>query len=173
MIIEGRAVVIAGDDVDTDVMYPGQFLNIEDPELMKAHLFEGYDPALRDQLGPDTIIVAGANFGLGSSREHVVQAMKAWGVRCLVGVSFARIFRRNAVNLGLPALECAGAAGAARPGLADQDRHRHRRGGRRRPGIRSAVPCRRSSSTSRAPAASCRGPGSSSGRGRRDRQGPR
>ena len=116
MIIEGRAVVIPGDDVDTDVMYPGQFLNIEDPELMKAHLFEGYDPALRDQLGPDTIIVAGANFGLGSSREHVVQAMKAWGVRCLVGVSFARIFRRNAVNLGLPALECAGAAGAARPG---------------------------------------------------------
>ena len=116
MIIEGRAVVIPGDDVDTDVMYPGQFLNIEDPELMKAHLFEGYDPSLRDQLGPDTIIVTGANFGLGSSREHVVQAMKAWGVRCLVGVSFARILRRNAVNLGLPALECAGAAGAARPG---------------------------------------------------------
>ena len=116
MIIEGRAVVIPGDDVDTDVMYPGQFLNIEDPELMKAHLFEGYDPALRDQLGPDTIIVTGANFGLGSSREHVVQAMKAWGVRCLVGASFARILRRNAVNLGLPVLECAGAAGAARPG---------------------------------------------------------
>ena len=59
MIIEGRAVVIPGDDVDTDVMYPGQFLNIDDPELMKAHLFEGYDPALRDQLGPDTIIVTG------------------------------------------------------------------------------------------------------------------
>ena len=116
MIIEGTAVVIAGDDVDTDVMYPGQFLNIEDPGVMKAHLFEGYDPSLRDQLGPDTIIVTGANFGVGSSREHVVQAMRAWGVRCLVGVSFARILRRNAVNLGLPALECPGAAGAARPG---------------------------------------------------------
>lgn len=116
MIIEGTAVVIPGDDVDTDVMYPGQFLNIDDPELMKAHLFEGYDPSLRDQLGPDTIIVTGANFGVGSSREHVVQAMKAWGVRCLVGVSFARILRRNAVNLGLPVLECSGAAGAAQPG---------------------------------------------------------
>jgi 3-isopropylmalate/(R)-2-methylmalate dehydratase small subunit len=116
VIIEGRAVVIPGDDVDTDVMYPGQFLNIDDPELMKAHLFEGYDPTLRDELGPDTIILTGANFGLGSSREHVVQAMRAWGVRCLVGASFARIFRRNAVNLGLPVLECEGAAGAARPG---------------------------------------------------------
>ena len=52
VIIEGRAVVIPGDDVDTDVMYPGQFLNIDDPELMKAHLFEGYDPALRDSSGP-------------------------------------------------------------------------------------------------------------------------
>ena len=116
MIIEGKAVVIPGDDVDTDVMYPGQFLNIDDPEFMKAHLFEGYDPTLRDELGPDTIIVTGTNFGLGSSREHVVQAMKAWGVRCLVGASFARIFGRNAVNLGLPALECPGAAGAARTG---------------------------------------------------------
>jgi 3-isopropylmalate/(R)-2-methylmalate dehydratase small subunit len=116
MIIEGRAVVIPGDDVDTDVMYPGQFLNIDDPELMKEHLFEGYDPLLRDQLGPDTIIVTGSNFGVGSSREHVVQAMKASGVRCLVGPSFARILRRNAVNLGLPVLECGGAAAAARPG---------------------------------------------------------
>ena len=135
MIIEGRAVVIPGDDVDTDVMYPGQFLNIEDPELMKAHLFEGYDPTLRDQLGPDTIIVTGANFGLGSSREHVVQAMKAWGVRCLVGASFARILRRNAVNLGLPVLECARRGRRCAAGLADQGRHRHRRGGRRRPGV--------------------------------------
>jgi 3-isopropylmalate/(R)-2-methylmalate dehydratase small subunit len=118
MIIEGRAVVIPGDDVDTDVMYPGEFLNIDDPEQMKPHLFEGYDPSLRDQLGPDTIIVTGANFGVGSSREHVVQAMRAWGVRCLVGPSFARILRRNAVNLGLPVLECGDAAGAAQPGSA-------------------------------------------------------
>src|SRR5262249_4114792 len=107
---------LPGDDVDTDVMYPGAYLNIEDPEQMKAYLFEGYDPSLRSQLGDDTIIVTGANFGLGSSREHVVQAMKAWGVQCVIGKSFARIFRRNCVNLGLPILDCPEAAEAARPG---------------------------------------------------------
>jgi 3-isopropylmalate/(R)-2-methylmalate dehydratase small subunit len=113
VIIEGRAVVIEGDNVDTDVMYPGEFLNIEDPDAMKAHLFEGYDPALRDQLGDDAIIVTGWNFGIGSSREHVPLAMKAWGVRCVLGKSFARIFRRNCVNLGLLALACPGAVEAA------------------------------------------------------------
>jgi 3-isopropylmalate/(R)-2-methylmalate dehydratase small subunit len=116
VILEGRAVVIAGDDVDTDVMYPGRFLNIEDPEEMKAHLFEGYDPSLRDQLGEDAIVVTGRNFGIGSSREHVVQALKAWGVKAVVGPSFARIFRRNCVNLGVPAIEAPEAAAAAQPG---------------------------------------------------------
>lgn len=116
MIIEGRAVVIEGDNVDTDVMYPGEFLNIEDPEAMKAHLFEGYDPALRGELGGDAIIVTGWNFGIGSSREHVPLAMKAWGVRCVVGKSFARIFRRNCVNLGLLAVACVDAADAAGAG---------------------------------------------------------
>lgn len=116
MIVEGRAVVIPGDDVDTDVMYPGAYLNIEDPEQMKPYLFEGYDPTLRDQLGADAIIVTGRNFGIGSSREHVPLAMKAWGVEAVVGASFARIFRRNCVNLGLPILEAPEAAGAAKPG---------------------------------------------------------
>jgi 3-isopropylmalate/(R)-2-methylmalate dehydratase small subunit len=116
VIIEGRAVVIPGDNVDTDVMYPGQYLNIDDPEQMKPYLFEGFDPTLREQLGGDAIIVSGWNFGLGSSREHVVQAMKAWGVRCVVGRSFARIFRRNCINLGLPVLEAPEAAEAAKPG---------------------------------------------------------
>ena len=116
MIIEGRAVVIPGADVDTDVMYPGQFLNIDDPELMKPYLFEGFDPSLRDQLGDDAILVTGPNFGIGSSREHVPQAMKAWGVQAVVGPSFARIFRRNCVNLGLLVLEAPEAAAAARPG---------------------------------------------------------
>jgi 3-isopropylmalate/(R)-2-methylmalate dehydratase small subunit len=115
VIIEGRAVVIDGDNVDTDVMYPGEFLNIEDPDAMKAHLFEGYDPALRDQLGEDAIIVTGWNFGIGSSREHVPLAMKAWGVRCVLGKSFARIFRRNCVNLGLLAVACVDAAEAVGP----------------------------------------------------------
>jgi 3-isopropylmalate/(R)-2-methylmalate dehydratase small subunit len=116
MIVEGRAVVIPGDDVDTDVMYPGAYLNIDDPEQMKAYLFEGYDPALREQLGDDAILVTGRNFGLGSSREHVVQALKAWGVRAVLGESFARIFRRNCINLGLPIFECRGGAEAARFG---------------------------------------------------------
>ena len=105
MIVEGRAVVVPGADVDTDVMYPGQYLNIDDPEQMKPYLFEGFDPTLRDQLGPDAILVTGPNFGIGSSREHVPQAMKAWGVQAVVGPSFARIFRRNCVNLGLLVVE--------------------------------------------------------------------
>jgi 3-isopropylmalate/(R)-2-methylmalate dehydratase small subunit len=116
VIVEGVAVVIPGDDVDTDVMYPGQYLNIDDPEQMKAYLFEGYDPSLRDRLGPDAIVVTGRNFGLGSSREHVVQALKAWGVQAVVGTSFARIFRRNCVNLGLPIFEAPDAVQAAKPG---------------------------------------------------------
>jgi 3-isopropylmalate/(R)-2-methylmalate dehydratase small subunit len=116
VIAEGRAVVIPGDDVDTDVMYPGRYLNVDDPEEMKRYLFEGYDPALRKQLGDDAIVVTGRNFGIGSSREHVVQALAAWGVRAVLGQSFARIFRRNCVNLGLAAVEAPEAAAAARPG---------------------------------------------------------
>jgi 3-isopropylmalate/(R)-2-methylmalate dehydratase small subunit len=116
VIVEGRAVVIPGDDVDTDVMYPGSYLNVEDPEEMKCYLFDGYDPSLRDRLGPDAIVVTGRNFGLGSSREHVVQALKAWGVPAVVGKSFARIFRRNCVNLGLAIFEAPDAAAAAQTG---------------------------------------------------------
>ena len=104
MIIEARAVRIRGDNIDTDVLYPGPFLNIEDPELMKAHLFEGLDPALRDRLGGDTALIVDSNFGSGSSREHVPRAMKASGVRCVIAHSFARIFFRNCINLGLLAV---------------------------------------------------------------------
>lgn len=118
MIIEGRAVVIARDDVDTDVLYPGQFLNVLDPAEMAGHLFEGLDPLLRDELGGDTILFAGANFGTGSSRENVPIAMRAAGIRCVVAGSFARIFHRNCINLGLPAIASPEAAAAARPGSA-------------------------------------------------------
>ncbi len=109
-------MVIDGDNVDTDVMYPGQYLNIEDPDKMKGHLFEGYDPGLRDLLGEDAILVTVSNFGIGSSREHVPLAIKAWGVRCVLGKSFARIFRRNCVNLGLPVLACPEAVEVTRSG---------------------------------------------------------
>lgn len=116
MIVEGRAIVIRADDIDTDVLYPGQFLNVLDPREMASYLFEGIDPELRKQLGGDTILVAGANFGTGSSRENVPMAMRAAGIRCVLAQSFARIFHRNAVNLALPAIACAEAAAAAQPG---------------------------------------------------------
>ena len=116
MSLAGRAVAIHQDNVDTDVLYPGSYLNIEDPELMSPHLFEGLDPGLRDELGPDTVLVVGENFGTGSSREHVPLAMKASGVSCLVGKSFARIFRRNCLNLGLPLVDCPDAVARADTG---------------------------------------------------------
>lgn len=104
MIVRARVVRVRGDNIDTDVLYPGPFLNIEEPELMKAHLFEGLDPDLRGRLGNDTALVVDENFGSGSSREHVPRAMKASGVRCVVAKSFARIFHRNCINLGLLAI---------------------------------------------------------------------
>lgn len=116
MIAAGKAVLVPGTNIDTDVLYPGIYLNIDDPELMKPYLFEGLDPALRDQLVGDTVLVVGENFGMGSSREHVPLAMKAWGVRCVLGSSFARIFYRNCINLALPAISCPAAAEAAKPG---------------------------------------------------------
>lgn len=116
MIVSGKAVPVPGTNIDTDVLYPGIYLNIDDPELMKPYLFEGLDPSLRDQLVGDTVLVVGENFGMGSSREHVPLAMKASGVRCVVGSSFARIFYRNCINLALPAITCPQAAQAAKPG---------------------------------------------------------
>jgi 3-isopropylmalate/(R)-2-methylmalate dehydratase small subunit len=115
VILEGKAVVIDQDNVDTDTLYPGAYLNIEDPEEMKNYLFEGLNPSLRDQLGDETVLVVGENFGSGSSREHVVQGMKAWNIRCVLGKSFARIFHRNCINLGLPVIQQADAADAATP----------------------------------------------------------
>lgn len=99
------AIVIDQDNVDTDALYPGKFLAVVDPQLAREHLFEGLNPGLRDLLkrGP-TVLFVGGNFGTGSSREQPVSAMLASGVRAVVGKSFARIFGRNAVNCGLPAL---------------------------------------------------------------------
>jgi 3-isopropylmalate/(R)-2-methylmalate dehydratase small subunit len=116
--IDGVALRVHGDDVDTDVMYPGQFLNIEDPALMAPHLFEGFDGSLRERLVDGTILVVDDNFGIGSSREHVPLAMKASGVSGVVGRSFARIFFRNCANLGLAIVRCPEAVDAARDGSA-------------------------------------------------------
>jgi 3-isopropylmalate/(R)-2-methylmalate dehydratase small subunit len=106
VIIAGPAVIVPGDNVDTDVLYPGAYLNIDDPAETKPHLFEGLDPKLCDLLRPSCVLVVGDNFGSGSSREHVPLAMKAWGVGCVLGRSFARIFHRNCINLGLPVMTC-------------------------------------------------------------------
>ena len=116
MRTEGVALVVPGDDVDTDVMYPGAYLNVEDPEQMAQYLFEGFDPTLRERLVDGTILVVGANFGIGSSREHVPLAMKGSGIRGVVGRSFARIFYRNCINLGLAIAACPEAVDAARDG---------------------------------------------------------
>ena len=117
MSIKAKAVVIDQNDVDTDVLYPGKFLNIIDPEQAREHLFEDLDPSLRDLLkqGP-TVLFVGENFGCGSSREQPTMAMKASDVQCLVGKSFARIFGRNAVNGGMPAFVNPAAVRAATAG---------------------------------------------------------
>ena len=128
MKIEGAAVIIEADNVNTDVLYPGPYLNIDDPEQMKHYLFEGLDPSLREKLGGGpTILVVGNNFGGGSSREHVPLAMKAWGIGAVVGRTFARIFYRNCINLGLPAIACPEAVGAA--GMVRRFGSPQRRGG--------------------------------------------
>jgi len=114
--VEGVALVVPGDDVDTDVMYPGAYLNVEDPAQMAQYLFEGFDPSLRERVVDGTILVVGSNFGIGSSREHVPLAMQGSGIRGVVGRSFARIFYRNCVNLGLAIVASPAAVDAARDG---------------------------------------------------------
>lgn len=98
MKLGGRAVIIQQDDVDTDVLYPGEYLNVTDVQKMTQYLFEGLDPSLRDELGGDTALVVGANFGAGSSREHAPWALRAFGFRAVLATSFADIFRANALK---------------------------------------------------------------------------
>lgn len=117
--LSGDALVIPGDNIDTDVLYPGKYLNITDPEEMKNHLFEGMDSPLKaEDVTPGCFLVVEENFGTGSSREHVVLSMKALGVSCVIGKSLAKIFYRNCLNLGLPALTCREAVEASQPGSA-------------------------------------------------------
>ncbi len=102
MILRGRVAVKLGDNVDTDVIYPGRYLNITDREKTPEHLFELAYPEIRARLKPGDIIVAGRNFGCGSSREQATAAVKYAGVGAVIAASFARIFYRNSINLGLP-----------------------------------------------------------------------
>ncbi|MGB9902105.1 3-isopropylmalate dehydratase small subunit [Methanothrix sp.] len=98
-----------GNDIDTDVIIPGRYLVINDPEELAKHLFEGIRPEFAESVRPGDVIVAGTNFGCGSSREHAPLAIKAAGVEAVVARSFARIFFRNSINIGLPLLICADA----------------------------------------------------------------
>lgn len=104
MIIRGR-VWKFGDDVDTDAIIPARYLNTSDPGELAAHVMEDADREFPKKVRPGDILVAGKNFGCGSSREHAPIAIKAAGIRAVIAKSYARIFYRNAFNIGLPIFE--------------------------------------------------------------------
>ncbi len=101
--MKGRAFVF-GNDIDTDAIIPARYLNTSDPEILKKHVMEDADSEFASKIGHGDIIVAGKNFGCGSSREHAPIAIKASGISCVIAESFARIFFRNSFNIGLPIL---------------------------------------------------------------------
>ena len=105
-----------GDNVDTDVIIPARYLNAPDEKSLASHCMEDIDAQFSSSVETGDIRVAGANFGCGSSREHAPLAIKACGVKCVIAASFARIFYRNAINIGFPILECPEAAAAILPG---------------------------------------------------------
>ena len=95
-----------GDNVDTDVIIPARYLNAPDEKSLASHCMEDIDASFASTVEAGDIVVGGGNFGCGSSREHAPLALKASGVKCVVAKSFARIFYRNAINIGFPILEC-------------------------------------------------------------------
>lgn len=105
MIREG-SVFRYGDNVDTDVIIPARYLNTSDAKELASHCMEDIDSDFVKNVREGDIIVAGRNFGCGSSREHAPLAIKTAGVSCVIATSFARIFYRNSINIGLPILEC-------------------------------------------------------------------
>jgi 3-isopropylmalate/(R)-2-methylmalate dehydratase small subunit len=107
MTLEGR-VWKFGDNIDTDVIIPAIYLVTTDMGELGKHCMEGVDPAFTEKVGPGDIIVAGKNFGCGSSREHAPMAIKGAGISCVIAEGFARIFFRNAFNMGLAIFECPG-----------------------------------------------------------------
>lgn len=115
MQAEGR-VFKYGDNVDTDVIIPARYLNATTGEELAKHCMEDIDKEFIHKVQPGDIIVAEKNFGCGSSREHAPLAIKCAGVSCVIAETFARIFYRNAINIGLPIIECPEAAVAIRDG---------------------------------------------------------
>lgn len=115
MIYKGKAWKF-GINVDTDAIIPARYLNTSAPEELAKHCMEDADPAFAEKVGKGDIIVAGKNFGCGSSREHAPICIKEAGVSCVIAPTFARIFYRNAVNIGLPILESQEASDAIKEG---------------------------------------------------------
>jgi len=105
-----------GDNVNTDIILPGKYLMINDPAELGKHAMEGIDEGFSEKVQKGDVIVGGRNFGCGSSREHAPLSLKASGVGAVVAESLARIFYRNAINLGLPVLECRGVSGLVQEG---------------------------------------------------------
>ena len=104
------------DNVDTDAIIPARYLNVSTPEELALHCMEDIDASFATAVRPGDMVVAGENFGCGSSREHAPLALKGAGVSCVIAQSFARIFFRNSINVGLPILECAPAVDDAEKG---------------------------------------------------------
>lgn len=115
MAMQGR-IWKYGDNIDTDVIIPARYLNMSTAEELAEHCMEDLDPVFAQAVQPGDVVVAGENFGCGSSREHAPLAIKGAGVSCVVARSFARIFYRNAINVGLPILESPAAAEDAESG---------------------------------------------------------
>ncbi len=105
-----------GDHVNTDVIIPARYLNTSDAKELAAHCMEDIDPEFVNRVEPGDIIVGGEDFGCGSSREQAPLAIKTCGVSCVIAASFARIFFRNSINIGLPVLVCAEASAEAAAG---------------------------------------------------------
>jgi len=107
MILKGKTWIF-GDNIDTDGIIPARFLNTTDHQELASHCMEDIDPNFSKNVKEGDIIIAGNNFGCGSSREHAPLAIKSAGISCVIASSFARIFYRNSINIGLNILECAG-----------------------------------------------------------------
>ena len=105
MKVSGKAIKY-GDNVDTDVIIPARYLNTSDPSELAKHCMEDIDVGFISKVNIGDVMVAGKNFGCGSSREHAPIAIKAAGISCVIAETFARIFYRNAINIGLPIIEC-------------------------------------------------------------------
>jgi len=114
-IIQGKAFTF-GANIDTDQIYPGRYLELTDPKEVGKHALEGADPDFVKEARPGDIIVASTNFGCGSSREQAAITLKAVGVGAILADSFARIFYRNAINLGIPLLVCPKIRGMVKKG---------------------------------------------------------